>query len=126
MKKKRTALTKIYLVNVEDPDDYYFKPEAVLFLDENGYFTLYTTDSRHNFLRAAVQKYPYQELEDGVHHRNHHLQLHDITLQLGEEYDLLVDEMFAMLHTIYNWSPRQHFYLEKHLSVSSLQNGFIP
>ncbi|ASS75121.1 hypothetical protein CIG75_09110 [Tumebacillus algifaecis] len=125
MRKKPTRITNVYLINVEEPDDYYYKPEGVLFLDEQGHFTLFTADSRHNFLRAAVQKFPYKELEESVIYRNHQVQLNDVTLQYEERFDLHVDDMLPILHAIYNGSPRQFFFLEPFFLPGNSYNHFV-
>ncbi|TCP59455.1 hypothetical protein EV586_101674 [Tumebacillus sp. BK434] len=126
MRKKPTRITKIYILNVEDPGDYYFKPEGVVFLDDLGNYTLFAADSRHNFLRTAVHKFPYQDLEEGVEHRDHHLQLNDVTLQHASRFDLVVDEMLDILHAIFNGSPRQFFFLERFFQPGKAHNHIAP
>lgn len=115
MRKPVIKLAKVYVVNVEDPGDYYFRPEGVLFVDEKGNHTLYAHDSRHNFLKAAVQKFPWEELTEGVSFREHTVRLIDLTSQMDEHFFLLVDEMPDMLQRLYDGSPRQYFFLEKYL-----------
>lgn len=115
MRKPVIKLAKVYVVNVEDPGDYYFRPEGVLFVDEKGNHTLYAHDSRHNFLKAAVQKFPWEELTEGVSFREHTVRLIDLTSQMDDLFFLLVDEMPDMLQRLYDGSPRQYFFLEKYL-----------
>ncbi|ARU63083.1 hypothetical protein CBW65_20455 [Tumebacillus avium] len=126
MRKKPTHITKVYTLNVEDPGDYYYKPEGVLFIDEQGNYTLFAADSRHNFLRTAVHKFPYKDLEEGVEYRNHHLQLNDVTLQYAPRFDMVVDEMLDILQAVFTGSPRQFFFLERFFLPGSPHNHFTP
>jgi hypothetical protein len=126
MKKKRTRLTKVYILSVEEPGDYYFKPEGVLFIDEQGHYTLYAADSRHNFLRAAVHKFSYKEMEAGVTFRDHHVQVNDVTLQYEDRFEMVVDDMLPILHAVFNSSPRQFFFLEKFFLPGSQPGYFVP
>lgn len=119
MRKPVVKLANVYVVNVEEPGDYYYRPEGVLFVDEKDNHTLYALDSRHNFLKAVVQKFPWEELIESVHFRDHHVRLIDMTSQMDEQFLLLVDEIPAMLQRLYNGSPRQYFFLEKHLEQNN-------
>lgn len=124
--KDSTRIVNVYLVTVEEPDDYYHRPEGVVFIDNQGYFTLYTSDSRHNFLRAAIQKFPYEELEAEVTFQNHQVKLIDVTDQYEPEFDMVLDDMLAILHKVYLTSPRQFFFLEKFFRTSEFPSHFIP
>jgi hypothetical protein len=115
MRNQLIKISKIYTINIEDPGDYYFRPEGVLFVDEKGHPTLFSTDSRHNFLKSIVQKFTWAELEEGVVFREHSARLIDVTDQHSASSSLLVDEMLDILHRIYDSSPRQFFFLEKYL-----------
>jgi len=126
MRKQRTHIKHIYMIHVEDPGDYYLKPEGVLFVDNQGYHTLFSADSRFNFLRSTVQKFPFAELVNGVTFREHNVRLDDVTASFADRFDLLVDEMLEILRTIYDSNPRQHFYLEKFMQPDTTRNHFIP
>lgn len=126
MKRKHTHITKVYLVSVEEPGDYYHNPEGVLFIDNLGNHSLYSADSRYNFLRNAVYKFPYADLEVGVDFREHNVRIQDITEQFRDRFNLVIEEMLDILRTIYEGSPRQFFFLEKHLQPEHYNPPFIP
>ncbi|KEO84443.1 hypothetical protein [Tumebacillus flagellatus] len=126
MKRQRTHITHVYLVGVEDPDDYYHKPEGVLFIDNLGNHTLYSADSRYNFLRNAINKFPYQDLEEGVEFRDHNVRITDLTDSFRQEFDLVIDEMLLILRKVFEGSPRQLFFLEKHLNPDNHNQPFVP
>ncbi len=125
-RKNSTRIDKVYLATIEEPDDYYHRPEGVVFIDNQAYFTLYTTDSRHNFLRAAIQKFPYAELEAEVKFQNHAVRLVDVTSQYEPDFDMSIDDMLDILKKIYDTSPRQYFFLEKFFRPSEFPSHFIP
>jgi hypothetical protein len=114
MKKQRTHIAKIYMMNVEEEGDYYRKPEGVLFVDNQGEPTLFSNDSRYNFLRSAVQKFSYEDLESGVTFRDQNIQLVDVTAVYADRFALLLDDIPAIIRHIHESSPRQHFFLEKY------------
>ncbi|PWK14360.1 hypothetical protein [Tumebacillus permanentifrigoris] len=126
MKRQRTHISHVYLVSVEDPDDYYHKPEGVLFIDNLGNHTLYSADSRFNFLRNAVHKFPYKELEEGVAFRDHEVRITDLTDTFRAEFELTVDDMLEILKRVYESSPLQLFFLEKHLDPQNYNQPFVP
>jgi hypothetical protein len=126
MKRQRTTIANVYLISVEDPDDYYHKPEGVLFIDNLGNHTLYSADSRYNFLRTAINKFPYKELEEGVEFREHNVRITDLTDTFRAEFDLLIDDMLNILRKIFESSPRQLFFLEKHLDPRVYNQPFVP
>lgn len=126
MKKQRTHIQTIYTISAEDPGDYYLKPEGVLFIDNLGGHTLYSADSRFNFLRSAVHKFPFSELEEGVEFREHTVRLHNVTDEYEARYDLITENMLPILHAIYQSSPRQYFFLEKHFEPKRTNSFFIP
>jgi hypothetical protein len=126
MKKTPTHIDRVYLLVVEDPGDYYLKPEGVLFIDNLGNHTLYSADSRFNFLKSAVHKFPYQELEVGVTFREHQIRLDDVTENYEDEYDMIVDNIMPILHAIFKGSPRQYFFLEKHFQPNSTNSYYVP
>ncbi|MBL0387717.1 hypothetical protein JJB07_13835 [Tumebacillus sp. ITR2] len=126
MKRQRTHITHVYLVSVEEPDDYYHKAEGVLFIDNLQNHTLYSLDSRFNFLRNAVHKFPFKELEEGVEFRDHNVRLTDLTDSFREQFDLVIDDMLAILRKVYEGSPHQLFFLEKHLNPENYNQPFVP
>lgn len=126
MKKSRTHIDRIYVIQVEEPDDYYYKPEGVLFIDNLGNHTLYSADSRFNFLKQTVQKFPYADLENGVSFRDHNVRLLDVTDTYREEFYLVVEEILPILHHVYQSNPRQFFFLEKTLRSEDPNSYFVP
>jgi cystathionine beta-lyase family protein involved in aluminum resistance len=126
MKKQIIKIIKIYIMNIEEPGDYYFKPEGVLFIDEKGNHTLYSGDSRHNFLRSLVQKFHYAELEEGVTFREHSAHLVNVTDQYAERFDLRIEEIHDILRQISETNPRQYFFLDKHFKNGGLNSYFMP
>jgi hypothetical protein len=126
MKRQMIKLERIYIMNIEDPGDYYFKPEGVLFIDDKGNHTLYSHDSRHNFLRSVVTKFPYAELEAGVTFREHSAHLVNVIDQYRDRFDLVIEEIHDILRLIYEANPRQYFFLDKHFQNGGVNNYFTP
>jgi hypothetical protein len=126
MKKSRTHIERIYVIQVEEPDDYYYKPEGVLFIDNQGHHTMYSADSRFNFLKLTVQKFPYADLENGVSFRDHNVKLLDVTDQYREQFYLVVEEIIQILKKIYESNPRQFFFLEKTFQTDGTNSHFVP
>lgn len=126
MRKKPVFLKKVYSLQVEEPGDYYYKPEGVVFIDEKNNHTLYALDARHNFLRSIVQKFPFEELEQSVSFRDHHVKVVDLTEQYEPFFEMVVDEIPNLLHRIFKSSPRQYFFLERHLDPRWINQQFVP
>jgi hypothetical protein len=126
MKKSSTHIDRIYVIQVEEPDDYYYKPEGVLFIDNQGHHTLYSADSRFNFLKLTVQKFPYADLENGVSFRDHNVRLLNVTDSYREQFYMVVEEIMPILHQIYQTNPRQFFFLEKTFQTEGPNSHFVP
>ncbi|HEU4965287.1 MAG TPA: hypothetical protein VFV52_15770 [Bacilli bacterium] len=126
MRKKPTFLSKVYSLQVEEPNDYYFKPEGVVFVDEKGNYTLYAADSRHNFLRSILQKFPERDLEQGVSFKEHQVKAVDLTDLYEPYFEMIVDEILSILHRVYKSSPRQYFFLEKFFDPKRVNQQFVP
>ena len=105
--KKYTA----YLVHVEGPGEHYFEPEGLCVVGDNLSYTVYSLDSRHNFLRAAVVKFPLSDLlDDGVHFRGSHIKLEDLT-PYREQRGLLNASVDDLLSVLYRDNPLRHYFL---------------
>lgn len=115
MPKKDSSLFSAFLILVEAKGDYYHNPEGVCIVDAEGAYRVHSLDSRHNFLRAAVLKFPVAELtERGVTDRDTHIRLEDLE-PFRVAHGLLDAGPDAMLAALFEHNPRQYFFLERHV-----------
>ncbi len=103
-----------YLIWVEDASDYYFSPEGVCVITDDQSYTVYSLDSRHNFLRSAVLKFPItQLLEPGITFRGAHIKLEDLA-SFREKQGLSDAPVHELLRALYHENEERHFYLYRH------------
>jgi hypothetical protein len=110
---KAVPLQSIYSVFLEEPEDFYFHPRGVLFVDVQGNITLFCSDVDHNFLLKVIRKFPYQDLEKGVEFNGYQFELKNITSQMAERYGTSPEAIPQVLQELYRNSPRQYWFLEK-------------
>lgn len=114
MPKKEPSF-QAFLILVETAGDYYHNPEGVCVVDADGTYRVYSLDSRHNFLRAAVLKFPLSELAGkGVAYRDAHIRLEGLE-PFRAARGLLDASPHAVLAALFKHNPRQYFFLEGHL-----------
>ena len=103
-----------YLILVELPHDDFFSAEGVCTIGTDGSYTVYSDDSRHNFLRQAILKHPLQELlEDGVRHRGALVRLEDLA-QYREQRQLTAAAAPELLAAMYRENSVRHYYLARY------------
>lgn len=104
-----------YVIWVENEGDYYHSPEGVFVMDSEGRYRVYSLDSRHNFLRAVMLKFPLADLlSAGVLYKGAHLRLEDLAEFSASQFTSRpsVIQLLAMLH---NRSPQQYFFLQAYV-----------
>lgn len=112
-------LKRVYLLSVEEAGDYIFTPDGVVVLLENGHFRLYCPNSSHNRYRAALNKFPWEELERGVVFRETGIRLADITSDIQRRGWTDTSSIPALLAHLYEENPKHLHFLRR--LVSSLQ-----
>ncbi|MFC4768859.1 hypothetical protein [Effusibacillus consociatus] len=118
--KKPIPLQSIYTVFMEEPDDFYFHPRGVLFVDVEGNHTLFCSDVDHNFLLKVIRKFPYKDLEQGIQYNDYQFELKNLTLQMQEKYGNSPQAIPLVLKELYQTSPRQYAFLEKTMATNSV------
>lgn len=118
-RKKSTTITFVYVIQTEEVYDYYFKPEGILFIDDQGHHTLYCSDVRHNFLRHVIQKFPFKSLEEGISYRDHFIKIKDITDSMVQKFGVDLSMMKQVLYDLHQLSPRQYDFLKRFLNESA-------
>ena len=106
---------RAYLILVEGPGDYYFAPEGVLAIAADGGHTVYSLDSRHNFLRAALLRSPLERLlADGALYRGALIKLEDLSA-FRARTGLEGAPVNALLRALFEENRRRHAYLARHV-----------
>lgn len=102
---------RAYLIFVEGAGDFYFSPEGVLAVTSDGHYTVYCPDARHNFLRAAMLKFPLEALAgEGVSYRGAQFRIEDLTP--FQERQKLTDASIAdLLRAVHRENPVRHAFL---------------
>ncbi|GAX90596.1 hypothetical protein [Effusibacillus lacus] len=124
--KQSVPLQLIYTVFVEEPNDFYFHPRGVLFVDKEHNHTLFCSDVDYNFLLRAIRKFPYKELELGVEFNGHQFELKNITAEMTSKYGDAPKAMKEILKDLYQTSPRQYSFLRKVFEQDSAVSHFTP
>lgn len=102
---------RAYLIFVEGAGDFYFSPEGVLAVASDGRYTVYCPDARHNFLRAAVLKFPLENLVgEGVSYRGAHIRLEDLK-PFQERQNMLHAPIADLLTAVYRENPVRYAFL---------------
>ncbi len=108
-------MLSVYLIHVEPEGDFFFTPEGVLITLDNISYQVYCLDSRHNFLRAAVTKFPLAQLTgDGVMYRGANIKLEPLQ-SLETNHDKAKEASFTILEEIYRSNPERYFFLSKYV-----------
>lgn len=124
--KKDIPLHAIYSVFLEEPDDFYFHPRGVLFVDAEGNLNLFCSDIDHNFLLKVIRKFPYNDLEQGIEFNEHQFELKNLTTQMVEKYGSSPQAIPLVLKDLYETSPRQYGFLRKKIEDDSVHPHFAP
>ncbi|MHB1627590.1 MAG: hypothetical protein ACYCVB_04325 [Bacilli bacterium] len=113
-KTTRASRYTAYLILVEGPGEYYFAPEGLCVVGDNHSYAVYSLDSRHNFLRAAVMKFPLADLlGDGVSFRSAHIKLEDLA-PFREARSLQSASATDLMQALYLDNPLRHHFLARY------------
>lgn len=124
---KSLTIKAVYTIFMEEPEDYYFHPRGVLFIDQEYNHTLFCSDVDHNFLIKVIRKFPYGDLEKGIEYKGFEFELKNLTDQMVGRYGKQLSMIRQVLTELYQISPRQYAFLEKVLHDSdSPYSGFVP
>jgi len=107
---------RLYVVELEEQNDFIFEPVAVVPLLVSGHFRIYSPRPMHNRIRATLQRHSWTALEQGVTYDNAEYRLTDLAEDMkkqGWEYDSCIPDI---LRHLYTHNPRQYFFLRTHLS----------
>jgi len=108
-----------WLVWVEEAGESYYTPEGVCVIYPDQVYRMYCLDSRHNFLRAAVQKFPLDELAgEGVLFRGSSIRLEDLA-PIRERHGLQGGNARSLLEALYNDNVRYYHFLDRFRSSST-------
>ena len=106
-----------YLILVELPGDDFFLAEGVCTISSEGKYTVYSDNSRHNFLRQAILRHPLQELvADGIRHRGAQVRLENLA-PYCEQRALTTVAPTLLLAAMYRENPVRHHYLARYAPV---------
>lgn len=108
-------MIKVFIIHVEPEGDLFFTPEGVLVTIDHHSYKVYSLDSRHNFLRAAMTKFPLEQLQgEGIHYRDAYIKIEPFAT-LDVHVDRAPALIVATLEKVYESNPTRFFFLEKHL-----------
>ena len=108
-------MVNAFLIHVESEGDFFFTPEGVLLTVDNLSYQVYSLDSRHNFLRAAVTKFPLEQLlGDGVTFRGAQIKLEPIGA-IAAGIDRVKESSRTIIGDLYQSQPERYFFLKKFL-----------
>jgi len=106
-------MVNAFLIHVEPEGDFFFTPEGILITIDNLSYQVYSLDSRHNFLRAAVTKFPLDLLQgEGVTYRGAQIKLEPIR-SIDTKIDKAKATVFSLLSELYLANPERYFFLGK-------------
>lgn len=104
-----------YLIHVEPPGDLYFSPEGICVVGSDQTYSVYCLDSRHNFLRAAVLKFPLVQLVNHtVQFRGAQVKLEDLA-SYRESRNLMFASVKELMTALYEENRMRHYYLAQYL-----------
>lgn len=106
-------LKHIFLLSVEEPNDYIFTPAGVVIVSENYKFTIFCQSSNHNLYRAAINKHTWEEFSKGVVFRGHEFRMTDLSEEMARKGWTTTGSVDAILRYIYTLNKRHLFFLEK-------------
>jgi hypothetical protein len=105
----------VYQLDVEDEGDFIFTPAGIVILYENNRFTIYCESPRHNKLRQALHRIPWNEFETGVKFRDMELRLRDLTDQMAQNGWTNADFVPHILRHTYSSNPRYFYFLKRYV-----------
>ncbi|MCL6592979.1 MAG: hypothetical protein K6T31_03305 [Alicyclobacillus sp.] len=108
---------KVYVLSTEERPGDVFTASGVVVRLTDGRFSVYCPSASHNLFKAAVDKFPWNELEVGVTFRGTALRLTDLTQRL-ESAAGNGQPVTTLLAALYHENPRQYFFLRRFLPVS--------
>jgi len=108
---------RIFLLEVQEPGDYLLQVSGVVVLYSNQRFDVYSSSANHNRFRAAVHKFPFSELAQGVLWKGAEYRLTETDVQTDLEGTDNAGTVSTLLGQLYAENPRQLFFLKKYLSV---------
>ncbi len=114
-KSKQQGLFHAYVIHVEHEHDFYYIPEGICIIGEDFHYTIYSLDSLHNFLWAAILKHSLGELlGDGVLFRGAQVKLEDLMPFIVSHAleDASVEELLAHL---YQTDPNRNHFLARQI-----------
>ncbi|WP_018132488.1 hypothetical protein [Effusibacillus pohliae] len=123
---KQIPVQSIYTIFVEEPDDFYFHPRGVLFVDAEQNHSLFCSDIDHNFLLKVIRKFPYAALEKGIEFNGCQFELKNITEPMRQKFGDTTNAIPLVLQELYQTSPRQYAFLGKLLQDGSVHSHFAP
>lgn len=119
-------IRNVYEISVEESGDYIFTPTGVVIVLENGQFSVYSESARHNFLRRALMRYPWdQMLYESAEEQDISVRLRDMTEEIAKKIGTGPWGTDAILQTCYDMNPRQLFFLQRY-STSPSQTNMPP
>jgi hypothetical protein len=101
------------VLSVEEPGDYLFEPAGVVILLHNRHYQVYCTSANHNRFKAALNRFAWGDLENGVVYRETSYRLTDVTQEMARRGWLEADNTPDILRHLYEENPRHLFFLAK-------------
>ncbi len=110
-----TIVRAVYILSVEEVNDFVFTPSAVVIVPTEGRFQLFCTGANHNRFFSALMKLNWSDLEEGASFKN-------VTYRFRNAQELLPNHYLAspvsvtdILQRLYEINPRHLFFLSRYL-----------
>lgn len=107
----------VFVLEVEEVGDYVFEIAGIVFLYSNQKFQLISASgANHNRFRAAINRFTFEQLQEGVTWKNAEFRLKPFEEDVKQEGWENPDGVPVLLQRMYNQNPRQLFFLKKHIN----------
>ncbi|RIV17334.1 hypothetical protein D2Q93_15390 [Alicyclobacillaceae bacterium I2511] len=117
-----TAVRAVYILSVEESNDYIFTPSAVVIVPKEGRFQLFCSGADHNRIFSALMKLNWSDLEEEARFKN-------VTYRISNAQNLLPDHYLEqgasiahILQRLYVSNPRHLFFLSRYFQMNATPN----
>jgi hypothetical protein len=108
-------IRRVFQLDVEEEGDFIFAPAGIVILFDNNRFTVYCESSRHNKLRAALHRIPWNEFANGVKFKNMELRLQDLTNEMAQNGWTTASSVPHILRHALSINPRYLYFLKRYV-----------
>ncbi|GMA52496.1 hypothetical protein GCM10025857_38530 [Alicyclobacillus contaminans] len=110
------GIEKVYVLHVEEENDFLFTPVGLVIVLENRHYSLYTIKSEHNRYRNAIAKHAWKDLENGVQFKGASYRLEDVTPSMREQGWTGASAIPAILGHFYKTKTKYFYFLQTYFS----------